>query len=143
MKKYFTIFVASFCYASTSFPQNSERTKIIGTFAALWAETLCLYEFNLDGTYQYETSGHFGNSVTIGKYRIIHDTIILTASPKSQQRNTSFYFKTDTLIIHNDNCLLDLSLGYEHLRLQTKNDTIYAGKRRNLKLPGRPIIIEN
>lgn len=143
MKKYYTIFFTTIVCLSTTYSQKNPTDKIKGEFVSFWAQTIWSYEFSLDNTYKYQTSGHFGNTITTGQYRIYQDTITLTAFPQNQQRDTSVYFKTDTLIIDSNDCLIDLSMGYEHLRVTNKNDAIYSSKKRNLKLPGRPIIIEN
>jgi hypothetical protein len=142
MKRHY-IFWTTVFISLCSYSQSNSTTKIRGTFIALWAETLWSYNFKLDNTYQFETSGHFGNTITKGLYKIIQDTIILTAFPKSQQVDPNTYFINDTLLIDNDNCLIGLHLGYEHIRIKHKNNRIYASKRRNLNLPGRPVIIDD
>ena len=142
MKKHF-IFLTTIFISLSSYSQSNSKVKIKGTFTALWAETLWSYNFKLDNTYQFKTSGHFGYTITKGLYKIIQDTIILTAFPKRQQVDPNTYFINDPLLIDNDNCLIDLRLGYEHIRIKHKNDRIYASKRRNLNLPGRPVIMDD
>ena len=142
MKKYYSTLVAIVFFSAGAYSQNTGEKEIKGTFVGLWAGTVWSYVFNSDKTYKYQSTGHFGNSLTLGQYRISQDTLILNAFSKSQQRDTNFYFQTDTLIIDSDNCLIDLTTGYEHLRLKEENDTVYASKRRNLKLLGRPVLIE-
>jgi hypothetical protein len=141
MKKHF-IFLTTIFISLSSYSQSNSKVKIKGTFTALWAETLWSYTFKLDNKYKFETSGHFGNTITKGLYKIIQDTIFLTAFPQSQQVDPNTYFTTDTLLIDNDNCLIN-HLGYEHIRLKHKNDRIYASKRRDLKLPGRPVMVDD
>ena len=126
-----------------AFAQNYSNTKLKGRYVALLAETRWIYEFNLNDTYTFRTLGHFGNSTTKGFYTITKDTIFLTAFPKEKQNNPDFYFASDALILENDTCLINLSTGHEHLLMKNKNDTIYSSRRRNLKLPGRPLVIEN
>lgn len=128
---------------SLAFSQTNSKKNLKGTYVALLAETRWIYQFNLNHTYTYKTIGHFGNSTTKGYYRISQDTIILTAFAREKQSNPNFYFKSDTLILESDTCLIKISTGYEHCLIKNKHDTIYSARRRNMKLQGHPLIIEN
>jgi hypothetical protein len=142
LKKYI-LFPTLLLSLSLTFSQTDSKTKLKGTYIALVAETRWIYEFNLNYTYTFKTIGHFGNSTTKGYYTINQDTIFLTAFTKQKQNNPNFYFESDTLVLEGDTCLIKLSTGYEHLLIKNKNDTIYSSRRRNMRLPGRPLIVEN
>jgi hypothetical protein len=141
MKHLLIILILAIFSLSKLYSQVLAAINVTGRYVALWGETIWAYNFNPDNTYVYQTSGHFGNIKTIGKYKISKDTIVLTAFSKDLQEDPNRYFKADTLIIQSDSCLINLQTGYEHLRLKP-NQEIYTSKKRNLKLSGLPIITE-
>ena len=124
---------------------NCQKTlpkSLNGTYMALWGETVWSYKFNRDSSYINQTSGHFGDINTKGRYKISNDTVTLTAFPINLQENPNSYFKTDTLIIDSDSCLIDLTTRHEHILRKNDSGVIFESKKRNLELPGRPIVIE-
>lgn len=108
--------------------QRKIRTK--GIYATLWGETIWAYQLYPDNTYLYQTSGHFGFTETIGSYRIVADSIYLTAFPAEKQKDRKSHFIADTLLIISKDTLVDRSTRYEHLWRKDLGGSIYAGKKR-------------
>jgi hypothetical protein len=105
---------------------------LIGKFISWWGDTDWIYTFDSLGKYEFVTRGHFGFSTT--------NTIYLTAFPKSEQPDSNFYIKNDTLLIETNSCLLDVPLGYEYNIEDTTQKVFYESKRRDMTKKGHPII---
>jgi len=138
----YLVFAIVFFYCERCNSQTFPTKRIKGTYNALFAETLWSYKFNPNQTYVYQTSIHFGYSKTKGRYKINGDTIILKAFPAHKQKDPNFFLKSDTLLIQSDTCLIPINSGYEHLLIKNKHQTLYTSKKRDLALPGRPIVRE-
>jgi hypothetical protein len=54
---------------------SNEALYMDDKFNGLWAETEWIYEFRMDGTFNFRTNGHYGNSEHKGRY-IISDSIV-------------------------------------------------------------------
>jgi len=132
MKFYLSLFL----FFGTAFAGNKQ--SLSGEYMSLWGETLWTYKFETNGNYVFTTSGHFGDSKTIGSYRFRNDTVFLMALPASKQPDPKSYFRTDTLFKLSDTCFVDLSLGYEYCK--TKGSTIMASRKRNVHKKGMPLI---
>lgn len=139
MTKQLVLLVLVIFLCIESYSQSKSYKGLRGTYTSLWADTRWMYDFLSDSTYVYQTSGHFGNVNSKGKYCIVGDTVKLTAYPKELQEDPKFYFKDGFLLIENDSCLINLETGYEHL-LRKDGNVIYASKKRNLKRKGMPVI---
>ncbi|MFT3750457.1 MAG: hypothetical protein QM768_19240 [Agriterribacter sp.] len=70
------------------------------------------------------------NNITIGSYRIVADSIYLTAFPAEKQKDRKIHFIADTLLIIGKDPLGDLSTRHEHLWRKNLGGSIYAGKKR-------------
>jgi len=127
-------------FVNNPYAQSVTNKNISGTYASLWAETVWTFNFKSNNTYTYSTRGHFGNGTTLGKYKIKKDTVFLTAFPNQKQKDKNGYAKSDTLLIESVQCLIMFPSGYECLFIKNKKEPIENSKRRNLNVPGRPVI---
>lgn len=95
------------------------------TYEGWWANTKWTFEFKKDGKYKRVSSGHYGNTIVKGKYRINKDTIqILTGFENSHGTINEKY------LIAKDSAIIDLNLYYDY-KLKTLNENFYNSKKRN------------
>jgi hypothetical protein len=100
MKKYlFVITLILSC--KMAFGQGIEK-KFIG----MWAETIWEFHFSENGKFEIISSGHFGNTIIKGKYKIVNNTIQIMSEEESAGTISEKY------IISKEDILIDLGLGF-------------------------------
>ena len=105
---------------SLTFLSAKSEKKITGYYAGYWAQTSWEYKFYDNNTFWFESSGHFGNTLSSGQYSINQDTLELNSIPTDTIKKEIFYnFKRDKYLIEGDSCIVDLQTGYDYCKTQT------------------------
>lgn len=107
------------------------------TFSGQWAETAWTFEFHKDGTFIRTSSGHFGNPIYKGTYRISADTVRMLNGFEHTSGTISEYYLLDK-----DSMLIDLTNFYDYS--PNHRGWTYVSKKRydilkkpNFDLPNR------
>lgn len=99
-----------------SFGQGIEKN-----FIGMWAETFWEFRFYENGKFERISSGHFGNTLAKGKYKIENDTIKIVSGYED-----SYGTINNQYLIDENDILIDLKLGYGYKRIldSDKNKTM-------------------
>lgn len=89
MKKLLFYFVL-FLISNTSYSQ-----AIQASYTGYWAQTIWEFEFFKDSTYKRTSSGHYGNTVVSGNYKISKDTLVLISGYKDSHGTVNKYYLID------------------------------------------------
>jgi hypothetical protein len=130
-----TRYFLSLLFCLFSIIVKKQQAGLSGIYYSAWAETIWTYDFDSSNIFVFKSSGHFGNTSTIGEYHLSGDSIFIKAFPKERQTDSDFIALTDTLLKDGDSCIIDLSLGYDYCKVNPNNDTIYHSRQR-IKLNG-------
>lgn len=76
-------------------------------YGSCWGDTDWVFEFKANGKYTRTSTGHFGNTVAKGRYKIQNDTLVLKSGYKKTYGTVNEFYK-----IANDTLLIDMDLGY-------------------------------
>ncbi len=95
-----------------------KQPRLEGDYHAYWAETHWNYHFEDNGTFRFETSGHFGDAHSAGLYQVNGDTFVLNSDPKPPKVENHEYlvFKNDLFVLSDSagNCFQSLTEGPEY-----------------------------
>ncbi|GAB4382914.1 MAG: hypothetical protein Kow0075_14930 [Salibacteraceae bacterium] len=100
------------------------------SFQGWWATTSWTFDFKEDGTYKRTSSGHYGNTVVEGKYKINGDTITLLTGFENTHGTVN-----QTYILDKDSLLIDLDLRYDYAPISNEQANFYNSKIRQVKYP--------
>ena len=116
----------------TTLQGASNKNGIEGSYYGSWGQTNWEYHFNSNGTFTFESTGHFGNTLSSGNYYLSNDTLTLN-SVESDTVDIEVYHKINNKIflIDGDSCLIDPATGYDYCKthltiIENKNDTIFT-----------------
>lgn len=99
--------------------KTSYSQTIQASYTGCWAETIWKFEFAKDSTYKRTSSGHYGNTIVSGKYKINSDTLILLGGYENTSGTVNKYY-----LIDGDSCIIDLKLLYDYCTTRPKKVTI-------------------
>jgi len=122
------------------------QESIQGSFKGSWASTYWDYNFKKDGTFTFKSTGHFGYTITKGKYEIKGDTIVLNAKGERNKVPPALDIRNEKLIIDGDSCVIDYNLRYDYCNAKKSKRTYevekgkfveleYSSRKRNIKFP--------
>jgi hypothetical protein len=115
---------------------SCSKSKISGKkFTGYWAETKFEYLFKEKGNFIFKTEGHFGNTLSEGKYSMI-DTVVLLYPFTDWNR---FHGVLQTRLIYNDQieCLQDFDNRFYCQNIDSINTNILRVEKMNSKIINR------
>lgn len=98
---------------SLSFLNYEQKPSMIGEFRGFWATTWWTLELQQDNKFKFTSWGHFGNTETLGTFKI--DEPFIELEPKDES-SLKEIFKNYKFKILGDSCLVDLDHGYDYCR---------------------------
>ncbi|MGB0868307.1 MAG: hypothetical protein ACPGSD_01805 [Flavobacteriales bacterium] len=122
------------------------QNTIKGNFKGWWASTSWEYEFKENNTFTFKSLGHFGNTFTSGKYKMIGDTIFLNSKKTRNILNNSIELNDKKLLIDGDSCIIDFYLRFDYCNSNiqkryyefepgVKSEMDHNSRIRNIKYP--------
>jgi len=103
------------------------------SFQGWWATTSWTFDFKENSTYSRTSSGHYGNTVVEGKYKLNEDTITLLTGFENTSGTVNQKYLLDK-----DSMLIDLYLRYDYAPISNEQTTFYNSKVREVKYPQTP-----
>lgn len=101
-----------------------ERTigqTIGGFYCGAWGKTTWEYDFKKDGSFSFQSSGHFGNTHSSGEYSIKGDTLILNSVLSDTIDEKGFYtIRNHQFLMDADSCIISLGTGYDYCKTHRK-----------------------
>lgn len=104
MMKKFIVCLLLFFFA------KSQAQTLQPKYAAYWGQTIWTYEFFFEDTsFKRTTSGHYGNTVAEGYYKLKKDTVVIGMGYEGIHGTFDQYFLLD-----GDSCIIELSTKYDY-----------------------------
>jgi len=88
----------------------SYSQSIKGNYYGYWIDTNWKFEFSNNYKYKWTSSGHYGDTMFKGNYKIHADTIILTSGYENKDGVNKYY------LIDGDTCIIDIDLKYDYCK---------------------------
>ena len=99
-----------------------QKPPFEGDYYGSWASTHWEYHFKSDSTFLFLSSGHFGNTYSIGTYQLREDTLELNSIKTNGTTDSTIEgmdrhflnFQSDLFLLTADSCIIDLESGYDY-----------------------------
>lgn len=132
--RHFVFLIVTFLITVT----NVTGQSITGTYSSWWASTWWEFRFLMNNTYIRTSSGHYGNTVVNGEYKVSNDTIILVSGFKNTHGTVN-----EKYLIDGDSCIIDIDLKYDYCKTKTVRQgnegvALRASLKRNILYPQVP-----
>lgn len=118
------------------FTSKVEGQSISGVYSGWWGSTWWEFRFLMNNTYIRTSTGHYGNTVVNGEYKLRKDTIILIRGFENTHGTVN-----EKYLIDGDSCIIDIDLGYDYCKTR-QGDANSFGRhvsvKRNILYPQLP-----